>query len=850
MTVKPTCIIKLIDEVNVILIGLKRDEYEYFYEKYGYYTKSYFFHPKYKLGAWDGKIRFFNKNGKTYINLLQEILPYIRQLGYQFEIKDQRRQLSMEIADIKEDYFPGIAFAEHQINGINEFTKFHTGTLEMATGAGKAQPLYSKVLTPSGWKTMGELAVGDFVLTPSNGKSKINGIFPQGITPVYRLNFDDGTSVESSDEHLWQINLQEDNSNKITKKRYTSHKEIVTTKRIIEILDAYASFTSPSSRKNISVDINHALCFDQITELAIHPYLLGVLLGDGGLTQQVTLTSADDFITEKISKILPNNTQLKKLKNKYGYSIIKKYGKINPLKELLKTYQLMGKSSEDKHIPIEYLMASVNDRMELLKGLMDTDGTIDKKGRISYCTISERLRDGFIFLAKSLGCNVRYTSKIPKFRNSNGNLKLGKKCYIIHIISRENIFSLPRKIERFKYNDKCSFQNVKKIISYEYIGEDKTQCISIEDKSHLYITDGFTITHNTYVMAAICDLYNKNYGLKTLCIVPTVDLVSQAKDDFKRVGLDVGEYSGSEKDINHPHVISTWQALINNYDIIKMFNVLIVDEAHEATGPSLQKILNEYGANIIVRLGLTGTLPKNEADLQTIKVLLGPKRYNVEAKHLMEIGWLAQLHIRIYQLQENLMPEWKELEIKNPEAYEKTNYKNFKEEAFPDYFSEISYLNTKEIRNNFILRLVESIRDNEKSNTLILVNNKNIGIRLSEIIPNAIFIHGGDNKDIRKDVYESFEDKNDICLIATYKLASRGINIKRIFNLIIVDAGKGFTKVIQSIGRALRKAHDKDAVMVYDICSDLKYSKKHLKARQGFYKEKNYNYSKKLIDYE
>lgn len=491
MTVKPTCIIKLIDEVNVVLIGLKRDEYEYFYEKYGYYTKSYFFHPKYKLGAWDGKIRFFNKNGKTYINLLPEILPYIRQLGYQFEIKDQRRQLSMEIPDITADYFPGITFGEHQLNGINEFTKFHTGTLEMATGAGKS-----------------------------------------------------------------------------------------------------------------------------------------------------------------------------------------------------------------------------------------------------------------------------------------------------------------------------------------------------------------------YVMAAICDLYNKNYNLKTLCIVPTVDLVGQAKDDFKRVGLDVGEYSGSEKDVNHPHVISTWQALINNYDIIKMFNVLIVDEAHEATGPSLQKILNEYGANIIVRLGLTGTLPKVEADQQTIKVLLGPRRYNVEAKHLMEIGWLAQLHIRIYQLQEDLMPEWKQFEIKNPEAFAKTNYKDFKEEAFPDYFSEISYLNTKEVRNNFILRLVESIRENEKSNTLILVNNKNIGIRLSEIIPNAIFIHGGDSKDIRKDVYESFEDKDDICLIATYKLASRGINIKRIFNLIIVDAGKGFTKVIQSIGRALRKAHDKDAVMVYDICSDLKYSKKHLKARQGFYKEKSYNFSKKSIDYE
>lgn len=853
MTDKPTCIIKILDEVSVVLIGLKRLELEFFYEKFGYYAKSYFFNPKFKLGAWDGKIRFFGKNGKTYINLLPEILPYVRQLGYRFELKDQRKQISMEIPEIDKTYFEahGIEIAPHQIEGINAFTKFHTGTLEMATGAGKAQPLHSKVLTPTGWQQMGDLKIDDFVLTPTNKKVKILGIFPQGETPVYKLNFDDNSSVESSDEHLWEINLQENNPNKITKKRYASHKEIVTTNKIVEILDAYNSFTSKSSRKNISVNINEVLDFDNNGEkLPIHPYLLGVILGDGGLTQNVIITSADDFIVNRINEVLPENTRINKLQDKYSYSIIKKEGKINPLKEQLKQYGLMGKKSSDKFIPKNYLFSSRDDRLELLKGLMDTDGTIGKRGQPSYCTVSEKLKDDFIFLAKSLGCNVRYTSKFPRFKSSSGEIKIGKKCYVIHIISRSNIFSLPRKSERFNFNNVINYQNVKKIISYEYMGKIKTQCILIDDPAHLYLTDGFTITHNTFVMGAICDLYNKHYGLKTLCIVPTVDLVVQGIADFQTLGLDVGVYSGDKKDLNHSHVISTWQSIINNYEMIKMFHVMIIDEAHEATGVSLQKILNEYGSSIIVRLGLTGTLPKAEADQETIKVLLGPRRYNIEAKELMDIGWLAQLNIRIYQLQENLKREFDEFEKKNPEEWIKMKYKDFKEEAFPDYFSEINYLNLKQSRNNFIFELVQTIRDNEKSNTLILVNNKNIAIKLSELIPNSIFIHGGDHKDIRKEAYASFADKDDLCLIATYKLASRGINIKRIFNLIIVDAGKGFTKVIQSIGRSLRTAHDKDAVTAYDICSDLKYSKRHLKARKGFYDEKHYNYTQKLIDYE
>ena len=113
-----------------------------------------------------------------------------------------------------------------------------------------------------------------------------------------------------------------------------------------------------------------------------------------------------------------------------------------------------------------------------------------------------------------------------------------------------------------------------------------------------------------------------------------------------------------------------------------------------------------------------------------------------------------------------------------------------------------------------------------------------------------MFVYGQDKSSVRKQIYKMFDEHDNIVVISTFQLASTGLNIKRIFNLVFVDAGKSFTKIIQAIGRGLRKARDKDFVNVYDFYSNLKYSKRHASTRKSFYKEQNYKFTVKEVDYE
>ena len=146
--------------------------------------------------------------------------------------------------------------------------------------------------------------------------------------------------------------------------------------------------------------------------------------------------------------------------------------------------------------------------------------------------------------------------------------------------------------------------------------------------------------------------------------------------------------------------------------------------------------------------------------------------------------------------------------------------------------------------------MVEVKRDARKGNVLCLVDGVQFGKRLAKRIRNAKFVHGKDKQKVRKEIYDLFDNHDDLVVIATYKVASVGLNIKRIFNMLFIDAGKSFIRVIQTIGRGLRKAPDKDSVSISDICSDLKYSKRHLRERKKFYNEAKYPHRTHKIEYD
>jgi len=359
----------------------------------------------------------------------------------------------------------------------------------------------------------------------------------------------------------------------------------------------------------------------------------------------------------------------------------------------------------------------------------------------------------------------------------------------------------------------------------------------------------------TLMNAALVESYGK-LGLKTITIVPNSDLIEQTKEEFIFFGLDTGEYSGDIKDIKHQHIVSTWQALQNNLKIITEFQLVVVDECHGLKGQVLTKILNDHGKGILYRFGLTGTLPKAETDAMAVRIAVGDVQFSIPAHELIKQGWLASLHINIMQLEEDFTEQYerylKEYEEMSPilkSEHKKMTYIQFKDSYFPEYPAEKRYLQTNEERLDWIKMYIEAKRDMGKGNVFCLVDGVNFGKKLAKLIPGAIFVHGKDKKKARKEVYTLFKENDNLVVIATVHIASVGLNIKRIFNLMFIDVGKSFIRVIQTIGRGLRKAPDKDHVDVTDICTDLKYGKKHLRERIKFYKEAQYPHKKRKIKY-
>ena len=353
----------------------------------------------------------------------------------------------------------------------------------------------------------------------------------------------------------------------------------------------------------------------------------------------------------------------------------------------------------------------------------------------------------------------------------------------------------------------------------------------------------------TFMVTALVDCYGK-HDFPTMTIVPSQDLITQTKRVMEFLGLDVGEYSGDTKDLEHLHVVSTWQALQNNPTILSRFKVVVVDECHGAKAKILNDLLIQHGANIVHRFGVTGTLPKNETDAMSIQVALGDVKYEINAKTLIDQDYLAKLHINIFQLEEDLTAQYDEYLQIPLEEREDLTYKQFKDAYFPEHSAEKRYLQSNKARIQWIADLINTKRDMKKGNIFCLVGSIQFGKKLTKLIPGAIFVHGPDDKDVRQQVYSLFKDNDNLVVIATVHIAGTGLDIKRIFNLMLIDLGRSFIRTIQTIGRGLRKAEDKDFVDVSDVCSDLKYSRTHVRERMKFYREAGYPFKKIPVKYE
>ena len=326
----------------------------------------------------------------------------------------------------------------------------------------------------------------------------------------------------------------------------------------------------------------------------------------------------------------------------------------------------------------------------------------------------------------------------------------------------------------------------------------------------------------------------QNYG-RSIVIVPNKSLVVQTEADYINLGLDVGVYFGDRKEFGKTHTICTWQSLNNMLkktkadeaevpigEFLEGVVCVMVDEVHMAKADALKELLTGVMSNIPIRWGLTGTIPKAIFEAQAIYVSLGNVINKLSASELQDRGVLAQCHVNIVQLQDNV--------------------------EFSNYQSELKHLLEDTVRLDKLAQLVLNIK--ESGNTLVLVDRVNAGKELISRLPDAVFVSGGTNMTERKEEYDEIATSTNKIIVATYGVAAVGINIPRIFNLVLIEPGKSFVRVIQSIGRGIRKADDKDFVQIWDLTSSCKFAKRHLTQRKTFYKEANYPFDMEKLTYK
>ena len=335
------------------------------------------------------------------------------------------------------------------------------------------------------------------------------------------------------------------------------------------------------------------------------------------------------------------------------------------------------------------------------------------------------------------------------------------------------------------------------------------------------------------IMTAALSKSIEFYG-RSIVIVPNKSLVTQTEEDYINLGLDVGVYFGDRKEYFKQHTICTWQSLnilLKNTkkgeadctidDFIEGVVCVMVDEVHMAKADALKALLTGVMAHVPIRWGLTGTVPKAEYERLALEVSLGPVINKLSAKELQDQGVLSKCHVNIVQLQDNA--------------------------EFGDYQAELKFLLSDSNRLDKMAELIDKIK--ETGNTLVLVDRVNAGHALVERLDDAVFVSGGMKIVDRKEEYDDVATSTNKIIVATYGVASTGINIPRIFNLVLLEPGKSFVRVIQSIGRGIRKAEDKDFVQIWDITSSCRFAKRHLTARKAFYKEANYPFAIEKLKY-
>lgn len=363
--------------------------------------------------------------------------------------------------------------------------------------------------------------------------------------------------------------------------------------------------------------------------------------------------------------------------------------------------------------------------------------------------------------------------------------------------------------------------------------QEESVLAAIKNKSGVIVLP--TSAGKTLVIALLVKSIQQQHDCKTLILVPDIQLVAQTYSDFIEYGIsekEITKWTGSiEPNKDAKIVISNAQILLSekqDLSLLKDIKLLVIDEVHKLKyGNKINKVVEQIPA--LFRYGLTGTLPDNKIDQWNIFGKIGRVIYHKQSADLREQKYISQVHVAAVKLSYKNIPNFTVPSMVNPTA---------------GYEEETTWLQTNQFRNSIITKLVNKA----DKNTLIMVDRIAHGEELLRVLQantqkEVHFVHGAVDIEEREMIRKLMEEQDNVACIAISKIFSTGINIKNLHNIIFAAIGKARIKIIQSIGRSLRKHASKKRATIFDIWDNLRYGNKHMVERLALYDREEIPYS-------
>lgn len=756
------------------------------------------------------------KTKKTYAGLLDYVKDFFKEKEIDYILNDNRvkpeQNANFKLVDyIDSDKKIPLKLRPYQQDIINKCREREV--IQAATGAGKALPLDTDILTPNGFVKMRDIHVGSVVYDENGEKTNVIAEFPQDeLKQEYKITFNDGSYVICCKDHLWKYDV---------KSNLQHHRWKVD--NIVDILHKYGLKKNRSF--NIYIPVCKPIQFSK-KDLFIPPYLMGALLGDGGLTQNtLTFTNVEQDIIDKVNLLVSKWGVFKHRKNKEHIQLHFVGGKNNPFKEYL-TNTFHHANSSNKFIPNEYKMSSIEDRLELIRGLIDTDGSINEKGHIKIGFVSKQLAKDLQFVLQSLGYRSKMTIGKRKGKNNTYNLYI-RGC-------DDKLFSSIKHKERFKHRKvgKNHHYDILKIVSVEPLDKkSEMKCITVDSPLHTYICKDFIVTHNTLMMAGCIAKFN----VKPVCIfADKIGLCQQLKQEMEKfLGVEVGLVGDGIEDYKDITVISV-QSADDNY--IKNAQMCLWDECHHLPASSLVSIANKC-KNAYYRIGVSATPWRDAGDDLLIEAVLNKKKDAViNASMLIEMGYLVKPEIYFVPIKQ---------------VFKGKNYQDIYNKAIVEnldrnkIITKIAY--NMYIRDKHILMLYKNIKHGEK---LLDMVSKRIGEKVKPFtiknpktnkdvtvrVRNVELLSGNDDTVKRLAVFEAVKAGFCRCLIAS-TIADEGLDLPILDTLILAGGGKSSTRAFQRIGRVIRLHEGKTKGVVFDFTDYTPMLRRHSRNRQKYYEQ-------------